>query len=83
MLERFYEAVFEGCLPVVVLQQESHANNENTTASKKSEPEFPFADMLPGLRSATVIVHSKDIEDIDEILKSLSEVDVVKKQLLL
>ena len=72
---RFYDAVFHGCIPVLIggLGNETEVNGFD----------FPFAEMLPGLRSAAILLPEGSIGDIAEVLLAISEAEVVRRQLSL
>lgn len=72
---RLFDAVFEGCIPVLI----GGLGNETTILGL----DFPFQEMLPGLRAASVAVSEDQIVELDEVLLSITEEEVVRKQLIL
>lgn len=65
----------EGCIPVLIggLGSETEAVGLD----------FPFSEMLQELRNAAIVVQEDHISIPDEILLSVSEEDIVRRQLIL
>jgi hypothetical protein len=72
---RLFDSVYEGCIPVVI----GGLGNATTEIGL----DWPFFDLLPGLRNAALIIDENKIEKLDEILIAVSEAKVVRRQLIL